>query len=131
MSDKTYAETQGKAPFDWNRALDSAIAEEPDHITWRQLCHRAQDWVTCAVGNQCAIIPRCKSWRGQPYDDRLSNLGLRFFDAVEDRGWRSAKILLDNIEQRSAYLIKEELAKLRSETVATEGARGASDSETK
>lgn len=114
--DKTYAETKGHAPFDWNKALDEALFQEPDDATHHALSARAKAWTTCACGNACAIIPRYQS--GSPKDDMLGDLGRHFFIRVFYRRWDDAKATLRRIEERSQALITEELAKLnlRSQT---------------
>jgi hypothetical protein len=107
---KTYAEECNEPPFDWNAALDKIIARgwaEPEEVdTMEDL---ANDWVTCACGNQCAIIPR--DYANTPRDERLRHLGVDFTDFVGWGEWRSAKVTLQKIEARSAELIAIELAK--------------------
>lgn len=117
MSDKTYAETQGQPAFDWRTTLDKAInrdlgdgLNEDEH---EALIELAQGWVTCACGNQCAIIPR--DINGQPRDENLIRLGARFFYAIEDGEWEYAKEVLEQIEARSDILIKQELAILKEQ----------------
>lgn len=123
MSDKTYSETQGVPAFDWWKALENP----QNHSHW-DLCALAQSWVTCACGNQCAIIPRDVHARypGQPVDEGLSALGIRFHSLVEGACWERAKGVLAEIEARSEILITDELAKrnagLRKENVTSDGA---------
>lgn len=116
MSDKTYSEQCGIPAFDWHLALDNpAIYEDGE------LAMKAEEWTTCAVGNQCAIIPRnprtTDDWRdikdapNRPCDDQLANLGIDFYDQVDDGRWDAAKETLAKIEARSAILIAEELQK--------------------
>jgi|SRR6185437_10517233 len=76
---KTYAETQGKAPLDWNAFLAK------ESYTYDQLTdarNRASSWVTCACGNQCDIIPR--DLDGAPIDAALDDLGSSFYNAICD-----------------------------------------------
>lgn len=119
--DKTFSETQGIAPFDWNKALDAAIAQEPEFETWKDLKYRAMRWPSCACGNQCAIIPRNddpedESGHGAPNDPDLFQLGLGFYSHVEQRQWAFAKQTLVYIEDRAEILIRQELAKLNQPT---------------
>lgn len=111
--DKTYAETQGQAPFDWNKELDELIAgkfiTDQEHYAMRI---RANSWVTCAVGNRCAIIPR--EYHGSPVDKVLWRMGDEFATEFANRRYESAKSLLTKIEARSAILIRQELAKLNT-----------------
>lgn len=120
--DRTYAETTGHAPFDWNKWLDAAIAD-PNSITKEEhakVCGLSFKWVTCACGNQCAIIPRYETGvepeddpgPGMPEDPVLQSLGGDFHAEITYKGWGEAKRVLQDIEARSAILIQEELAKL-------------------
>jgi hypothetical protein len=105
---KTYSEVEGKEAFDWNKALSAKVISIK---TWDELRHKAGDWVTCACGNQCAIIPR-SSDTGRPLDELLATLGGGggdggFYGAIVRRDKEEALHLLKLIELRSAYLIKE------------------------
>lgn len=106
--DKTYVESQNQPAFDWNKAL----ANPPDQYTdeHQDLKLQADDWVTCACGNQCAIIPRYSA--GGPRDDTLRHLGLKFSDNIYDADWPAAKQTLSLIESRATLLISAELSKL-------------------
>lgn len=106
---KTYAEASHEKPFDWNKALDDAIADMPDDYTFCELTNRASLWTTCACGNQCELIPR--NSEGAPKDDRLRYLGIQFYESIEDMKPKRAKAILAQIEALSAILIAEELAK--------------------
>ena len=103
MANVTYSEDQGKEAFDWNKALS---VENISGKTWDELAQKAGDWVTCACGNQCAIIPRYED--GEPKDKVLSLLGSAegFYGAIKDRDKKYAIELLEMIELRSAVLIK-------------------------
>lgn len=112
---KTYTQINNKKPFDWNKFLDRAIkgkTTEDENIEAENL---AQSWVTCACGNQCAIIPRhpCDSIapEGTPMDEQLAELGQEFFFAIEDEDFKSAKHILKRIEKRSAKIIEQETKK--------------------
>lgn len=111
--DKTFAETKGAASFDWNKLLDDFIAGKDGD--WDQAAILARDWITCACGNQCAIIPRFKG-SGQPCDQALSDLGTSFFNHIISGHPKRAKRTLRKIEARSAQLIAIELAKLNGQT---------------
>lgn len=115
--DKTYCETRGEKPFDWNRELDELIAGRSGSLTDDRRLDMAFHWVTCACGNQCAIIPRLSIEHnpGAPEDNQLAHLGMRFHDDITCRAWLGAKQTLARIEARSAILIAEELARLNHE----------------
>lgn len=119
--DKTFAETQGEAPFDWNKWLDMAIKSQPDAKDMDDKYWLSAQWTTCACGNQCAIIPRFEydeeygdfdKVKSAPMDSDLRRLGIRFHHEISRRNWIFAKDVLQQIEARSAILIAEELSKL-------------------
>jgi hypothetical protein len=103
MKIKTYSEDQGKKAFDWNKALS---AKSISGKKWDKLLKKAGDWVTCACGNQCAILPRYAD--GEPKDQILSLLGGidGFFGAIRNRDKENAIDLLAMIETRSEILIR-------------------------
>ena len=100
----TYASQQGERSFDWNKALLKKnwpkTVEDQAH-----LIKLASDWVTCACGNQCAIIPRSGS--GYPTDFELKVKGCLFRVAIKAGNYILARKVLVSIEKRSAILIKE------------------------
>jgi len=115
---KTYAETKGEQPFDWNRAL--ANPPEPYSTDHAALMNRSRSWVTCACGNQCAILPRYSFQErrltrapehfyeeGTPRDAELMELGGQFHGAIISAAWTEAQRTLAAIERRSAQLIAE------------------------
>lgn len=99
---KTYAETKLVEPFDWNEFLNQKTITDEE---WMAAKVRANDWVTCACGNQCSIIPRYSG--GRPVDEFLSELGDRFAAFIDMREIFSAQNCLKSIEQRSAQLIQK------------------------
>lgn len=113
MSDKTYAETQGEAPFDWWKAIDNP--PRINSVAHELLMQKSKSWATCACGNQCAIIPRLDDEdQGRPIDGKLLDLGARFHSYVVSCEWMRAKNILSLIEERSGILIAEELSKLNT-----------------
>lgn len=104
----SFAEDQGQPPFDWNAFLDKPIRS---YNEWREAMRLANNFVTCAVGNQCATIPRYNGhshWSdGAPKDDRLHDLGMRFAKDIADCNIAQAKQTLAAIEARSAELLRE------------------------
>lgn len=112
---KTFAETQNKKPFDWNKFLNKKKITEAE---WRKATSLAREWPTCACGNQCAIIPRHNIGFisiGEPTDEKLSKLGREegFYGAIKNRNIKAAKSFLQKIEKRSAILIKREVEKAK------------------
>ena len=109
---KTYAEKKGEKPFDWNKFL-----ENPPEWGWEEhldACDLSCQWVTCACGNQCYIIPRYPI--GSPVDYKLESLGIAFNNSIQDAKYDVAKEILAKIEKRSeeirAELIKQEMQAL-------------------
>lgn len=79
---KKYVETKSKTPFDWVTFL-SRNCKDMTEKELEKATKLSQSWVTCACGNQCAIIPRAKKDSddfkyGEPLDETLGNLGSDF-----------------------------------------------------
>lgn len=138
---KTYARAEGEKEFDWNKFLkkEKFTEEELDDADYK-----ASDWVTCACGNMCSIIPRED---GQPLDKRLAKLGEAFANHVSkmqenytdpntpvscwtdeaekkkeltqekkvfEKARKNAIKTLEKIEVRSTEVIREEFMKMES-----------------
>lgn len=107
---KTYAESKKRPPFDWNRFLKNAIRRKtdlPDEV-FHEVCTLSADWVTCACGNQCEVIPRNSI--GCPLDPILAELGSDFADYISDSLWQDAKRCLKQIENRTVKLLDPQVA---------------------
>lgn len=102
MKNTSYARSRDKAPFNWSRFLNRKRLTDKD---WEGAYTLSTDWVTCACGNQCAVIPRTST--GEPLDFRLSNLGLDFMSAIKDKNATKGKRLLRYIEKCSLAIIKQ------------------------
>jgi hypothetical protein len=100
---KTYAETQGQEIFDWNQFLENP--PESQSLHHRRATDLSGQWVTCACGNLCDIIPR--GALGIPFDKDLETLGIRFHALIDDGQWNWAKNTLYFIEKRSAEIIAD------------------------
>ena len=96
---KTYSEANGKPNINWFEELNK------ENIDWKNLEDLSCEWVTCACGNQCSIIPR--DFRGAPLDEELSKLGFQFNEDIEARRREMALEKLHAIEHRSAEVIKQ------------------------
>ncbi len=121
MSDKftPYVLTRGRAkPFDWNAFL----ANPCQKMDCGELLHAstlAGSWVTCACGNQCAVLPRNEN--AAPQDGTLYELGKSFSSLIDrlqekclqgdceagERYRERAQECLEHIELRSAELLME------------------------
>lgn len=108
-----YCEFRNHFPFDWNAFLMQKS------YTYKELVDAsllAKSWVTCACGNQCAIIPRSRD--GVPIDDTLMKLGKDFLiyitkmkcacnEEIVMEWQNTARRCLKDIERRSAELIEK------------------------
>lgn len=101
---KTYSELKSHPAFNWKTAIENAIKEGVDFELKLWLDTQASQWVTCAVGNQCDIIPRMNC--GAPNDHTLRDLGNQFYLEISQGRFNHALLTLDSIEQRSAILIE-------------------------
>jgi len=111
---ETYAKSEGEKEFDWNKFLKKEKFTEEDLDNAESL---ASDWVTCACGNMCSIIPRKA---GRPLDKKLARLGERFADYLNEM----QENFTDPNEATSVWADKAELEKaLKDEKKHFERAR--------
>lgn len=113
-----YSVTRSREAIDWWKELDwlqtlkdkkkkkNYCETESERDRREKLEFKAQDWVTCACGNQCSIIPRDR-WNGHPLDPQLFILGGDFFMHIDNRNYAKAAVTLMEIEARSSELITE------------------------
>ena len=94
-----------KLEFNWYTELNKAIKTEPSEEIYLDLEERAHHWVTCACGELCKTIPR--NLDGKPEDSYLFHTGVYFSKCILNKNWPKALILLNNIEIRTAELLKE------------------------
>lgn len=125
---KTYAEKNGKKPFDWNKFLNNPPDLE-DLIAWEEAEERSGSWVTCACGNQCSLIKRRTDddWDGSdgaPIDEELESLGGDFHMDIIGRNIADAKKTLAKIEKRSIQVLKIQLREADKEASALRKALG-------
>lgn len=102
-----YTERRGEKPFDWNKFLNKENITDEE---WEHAAGLSSDWITCACGNLCDIIPR--NVAGCPEDDILYTLGIDFDNSIDFKQITRAKKTLHKIEERSAFLIKELIKEL-------------------
>lgn len=100
---KTYAEENEEEPFDWNEWLEDAMQGKHSFADWEEANELAEDWVTCACGSQCAVIPRTKE--GNPLDLKLMMLGVKFSYLISQQDYYGAKETLAAIERRSTQIL--------------------------
>lgn len=99
---RTYAESKGKKPFNWFEFLERKDITDSE---WVDAYTLSTNWITCACGNQCDVIPR--DWVGAPIDSYLRVLGNDFTDYMKSRDQLSAMETLHLIEKRSIELINK------------------------
>lgn len=107
---KTYAESRGQTPFDWNaflKRLDITLGQ------WEEAINLSKSWVTCACGNQCDVLKRESD--GTPQDKPLAYLGGQdgFHGSIMCHDVEGAKHYLNLIEQHVGYLIELRRRELR------------------
>jgi len=99
---QNYSQARGKEPIDWyNELTQPSISQH----RWRKLKPLAREWVTCACGNLCDVIPRDHS--GMPIDLTLAKLGTQFNANIIRENKEMALETLDQIEIRSQEIIDE------------------------
>lgn len=110
-----YSELMREEVFDWNFFLNKKMFTDEELSAAYDL---SNEWVTCACGQQCAVIPR-RNWDGEPLDGVLKQLGHSFNNAIYDMRHHlgiddekfdsavsTARNLLLKIEDRSTFLIE-------------------------
>lgn len=123
---KTYAESEGEKPFDWNKFLNKKKYKENE---LKNAFDLSINWVTYTCGNQYSIIPHNKYKK--PKDIKLKELGEDFacnigsmlcssspyyFDEDDiELHRKKAKKTLAKIEKRSVCLLEKELKKRAKE----------------
>jgi len=91
----------------WAKRIEAARAKGTFAPEDREL---ANDWVTCACGEQDSRIPRYNNTyfpSGQPRDRELANHGFEFLVAVNHNKSDDAAKVLDKIEIRSAQILAD------------------------
>lgn len=102
----TFAEENRTIPVNGESAVVNWYAElTKDQIDWQHLSFLSGNWVSCACGNQCAVIPR--KTNGQPKDLVLARLGSEFYSTICSHNSYRALEILHLIEIRSAELIEK------------------------
>tara|TARA_R110000850_G_scaffold223916_1_gene349458 strand:- start:266 stop:595 length:330 start_codon:yes stop_codon:yes gene_type:complete len=90
--------------WDWYAFLE---ASEEIKQKFRVEAHKlSAKWVTCACGQVCNILPKALGY-SFPLDDDVTLLGLDFTDLVINNDWNDAKKILDKIEERTIFLLKQ------------------------
>lgn len=100
---KSLCEVRTGKPFDWHKQIEACITLGLPSTA--EMMSKASKWTTCACGNQCDVIPRDN--RDEPLDGQLSHLGMQFMRDIDASDFEGAKNRLEEIEERSAYLIEE------------------------
>src|SRR5215217_4099768 len=79
MDKLTYQQKVKATPFNWLDFLETSKHSLDEMQKAKEL---AGNWPTCAVGNQCAVIPRDSD--GEPVDNLLSVLGSEFYKHIKN-----------------------------------------------
>lgn len=125
---KSYTEKKRhKKPFNWIEAL----GHPQNMYDWEKMAimtSKASNWVTCACGVQCSVLPR--NQLGEPRDPKLALYGRLFNDHIQKMNdfhietdrlsmyFEFARVnaiaTLHKIERRSAYLLRKLMAKKKA-----------------
>lgn len=89
-----------KQKFNWFDRIEAA--RERGHFTDEDR-EKAEDWTTCACGEQDPCIAR--SDQGDPVDRRLRSLGIHFAGFVGVDAYDDALLTLHRIEARAKELL--------------------------
>ncbi len=82
-----------------------------EKINWKKLIKKSEDFCTCAVAHQSAIIPRTNS--GVPSCKELEFLGYDFMEACVLKDKKSCISVLSKINKLSAARSKECLSRIK------------------
>lgn len=67
----------------------------------------SEDWVTCACGQVCNMLPKVSNLHNIPLDVDARYLGYHFALQIDNKDWENAKITLDKIESRTIFLLQQ------------------------
>lgn len=119
ITKETFAEAKGADRTDWckklrqlkklKHAADLGVRGDSAYHAYETAFRLARaasaNWVTCACGNQCAVIPRHID--GRPWDTELDRLGVGFYFHVNMEEFDKALEILAKIEVRAAAVIAQ------------------------
>ena len=88
--------------WDWYAFLDAS--EEVKEEYYSSATVLSKSWARCACGQVCYDLPR--RYDGAPVDLRARHLGYGFNSNIHLENWDAAKITLDKIEARTAFLLQ-------------------------
>lgn len=97
-----------KTEFNWLTRLEELNEKGNGYRPSDQedLTTMAQGWPTCACGQLCKLLPK-RGDTAVPEDNKLYNLGCRFYNLVCRCDWSSALDIFRQIEARSFKLLQE------------------------
>ena len=90
--------------WDWNEYLNASNEDKANY--YNEAKDRASNYATCACGEVCKVLP--KDVADVPLDNKLRFLGLSFYDTIIDMNFDKAKIILEDIEARTKFLLTQE-----------------------
>ena len=119
---KKYSEVNDQVPFNFDYHLNLPD-DNFNPFQLKVMRIKSESWCTCAVGNQCRVIPRWHT--GCPKDDELNILGTNFMNQIQamEEDFKEKNMVLfslnkhlairtlELIEKRSAYLIEQILTR--------------------
>ena len=103
--------TKKKTEINWYEVIKLSPEEflEKDNI----YIDAADNWITCACGNLCDVIPRLDN--GEPIDDELADLGVTFSNLISEVADIAYDISIIEEDHDAIYL--KELKKEYKETM--------------
>jgi hypothetical protein len=90
--------------WNWNEYLNAPNEVKSNY--YEEARERSSNYTTCACGQFCKVLP--KSVGDIPLDEKLRNLGVKFYDNIIDAKFETAKATLLDIELRTAFLLTQE-----------------------
>lgn len=98
----TYCETQGKKPFDWENYINNALETKKklDSLSQERsrIVNMSGQWATNPIGMLSVDILRDRL--GAPIDNELRKLGEVFINAMCTQNWKSARKILDLLNEK-------------------------------
>jgi hypothetical protein len=105
---KSYTDTvcTNEPRINWKEFLTQNNISESEWETAKLI---SKMWQTCSVGVQSNIIPRIhseSSYKGQPEDTLMKDLGISFHGAITAQNQKDAKNIYDLVTLRANYLVE-------------------------
>lgn len=118
---KSHATVKGHQIIDWKKVFNqyksSSVVDASERNEYLKLI---ASWDTCPCGQAPAILPRTSDTNSAPVDNILTDLGKAIYRAFEAGNYDEALNLLDLINIRVKFLLKEAVAEAKAQIVELE-----------